>query len=67
MICHNIEESLKDERGIFRVADEVTGRLDSIEDGRKPAVVAGVLGERDDGPVAQDEDRQLFNVDLRSA
>ena len=64
VVGDHVQQSLEDERRVLRISDEIACRLDAIENGGEAAVVTWVLAEADHGAIPEEEDGQLFHVDL---
>lgn len=65
VVGRDVEERLQDEAGVLRIPEQVVARLDPLKDLRDLVMVPRVLRKRDDGPVPEQKDRDLFDVDLR--
>lgn len=64
VVGRDVEQGLQDKARVLRVSEEVVARLDPLKELRDLVVVPRILRERDDGAVAEEEDRDLLDVDL---
>lgn len=64
VIGRDVEQGLQNEARVLRVSEEVVAGLDPLKELRDLVVVPRILRERDDGAVAEEEDRDLLDVDL---